>query len=302
MNCAPVRYSGDQVYFQESLLLWTTQQNNSITIGPGSFSFWFEFVVPFHVLSSFFYKNILDCISSAYISYEVEGHAVTGQSYIDHQDSVKINITSLANISDGNWTTPVSIVKQKQVGCLCYATGSVEFVAKLPRTAYCVANHDIISLTVDVQNNSARVIKIRTKILQKVTMFGQHESRLTLQKNYCKSLAEIYSEPIQPDDSYKWTTINWTVPKLPPTLLGCRVVHVEYILEVSAVIPNALNICNIPPFMGNLPHSMSSEGVGCALPDAVKVQGRSSANIYCNDVDGETLDDYNISERDTLIN
>ena len=54
--------------------------------------------------------------------------------------------------------------------------------------------------------------------------------------------------------------------------------------------------------MGNLPHGMSSEGVGCALPDAVKVQGRTSASIYRNDVDGETFNDHNTSEMDTLIN
>ena len=90
---APLGYSGDQTYIQQSLLLWTPQQSSDGTIGPGSFSFQFQFVVPFHVPSSFLFENIPDKISSAYVSYEVEGRAVTGRSYVDYQDSVEVYIT-----------------------------------------------------------------------------------------------------------------------------------------------------------------------------------------------------------------
>ena len=110
---APLGYSGDQTYIQQSLLLWTPQQRSSDgTIGPGSLSFQFQFVVPFHVPSSFLFENIPDKISSAYVSYEVEGHAVTGRSYVDYQDSVKVYITNPANTSDANWTTPVSVYSE----------------------------------------------------------------------------------------------------------------------------------------------------------------------------------------------
>ena len=80
------------------------------------------------------------------------------------------------------------------------------------------------------------------------------------QENCYKCLAEVYSESIQPGNSYKWNAIKWAIPKLPPTLLGCSAVCVEYVLEVSAVIPNALNlICSIPLFMGKLPYDMLAQ-------------------------------------------
>ena len=61
-------------------------------IGPGSFSFQFQFVVPFYALSSFLFENIPDKISStmSYVSYKIEGRVVTGRSYVDYQDSVKV--------------------------------------------------------------------------------------------------------------------------------------------------------------------------------------------------------------------
>ena len=55
-----------------------------------------------HVTSSFVIENVPDCISSAYVSYEVEGCAVTGQSYVNYQDSVKVYIANPANTSDAN--------------------------------------------------------------------------------------------------------------------------------------------------------------------------------------------------------
>ena len=314
---APVCFVGDQAYVQQSLLLWTPQQSKDGTIGPGSFSFQFRFVVPFHVPSSFLYENMPASSSSASISYEVEGRAVTGRSYVDYEDSIKVYITNPANrISDASWITPVSLVKRKQVGFLCCAAGDIEFVAKLPRTGYDVTNDDVLSLAVDVQNNSTRVIEMKAEILQRVTMFAQDEfqTRLFRENRCCKTLAEAYSQPIQPGNSYKWNAINWTIPRLPPTLLGCRVVCVEYVLLVSAIIPNARNmICNIPLFMGKLPYartSLTSEGTNHALHSGAMVpvvaQGyRPSAGI-CNDynnIDEEnrSVDLYNSSERNTLI-
>ena len=51
------------------------------------------------------------------------------------------------------------------------AAGDVEFVAKLPRTGYCITNDDVIPLTVDVQNNSTRAIKMKARIFKRVSMF-----------------------------------------------------------------------------------------------------------------------------------
>jgi hypothetical protein len=92
---------------------------------------------------------------------------------------------------------------------------------------------------------------------------------------------------------------------------------VEYVVEVSAIIPNALNlICNIPLFMGKLPYHAartSLEGINHALQHGAMVpavvQGYSpSATGICHDdiiidieEENRSVDLYNSSERDTLI-
>ena len=116
----------------------------------------------------------------------------------DYKDSATVYILQRTNISEANLTTPISVVKRKQLGCRCCAAGNVEFVAKLPRTGYCVTNRDTIPLVVDVQNNSRRVIELRAKIVQKISMFAP------LDTNVCRrSVAVIYGLPIQPGESFE---------------------------------------------------------------------------------------------------
>ena len=251
-------------------------------IGPGSFSFPFQFVIPSHVPSSFhFYERS----TSASISYKIEGRAVTGAFRFDHKASTPICILRLTGISGPNEVKSAREVKRKQVGCLCCIAGVVAFIAKLPRTGYCVTNGDVIPLTVDIQNNSTRVIKMRAKIIQQVTLFVREYS--TFSRN---TVAKIFSEPIQPGASYVWNPSNWIVPRVPPTLLGCRIIHSDYILEVSAVIPKALNLsCKIPLVMGNIPF-MAIENLKRALLGAVMRaldRSRISATTRRDNVDEE---------------
>ena len=297
-------YRGNEKYVQNSALLWSPQQSNGGSIGPGSYSFRFQFVIPPHVPSSFGYQStsIFDN-GKGNISYMVEGRAVTGAFRFDHKASAPVFITRLTSISGPNQVTPVRQVKRKQVGCLCCAAGDVEFVAKLPRTGYCVTNRDVIPLTVDVQNNSSRVIQMKATIIKRVSLFVRDYENASRE-----NVAEITSEPIQPNALYTWNPTNWIVPALPPTLFGCRIIHVDYILVVSAVIPKALNLkCDIPLVMGNLPYTQSSGNLDRALLGAIVnalVQGRisSSATSRRDDVDEDDFDDhYNSSEREALI-
>ena len=143
----------------------------------------------------------------------------------DHKASANILILRLVSSSGANQVAPIQEVKRKQVGCLCCMAGNVEFVAKLPpHTGYCVTNHDVIHFTVDVQNNSTRMIKMKAKIIQQVT--------LTVRSQYYvsyKTVAKTYSEIIQSGASYVWNPTDLIVPPgLPPTLLGCRILCVEY--------------------------------------------------------------------------
>ena len=187
-------------------------------------------------------------------------------------------------------------MKRKQVGCLFCAAGDVEFIAKLPRTGYCVTNGDVIPLSVNVQNNSTRTIKMKARIFRQVWFFLRERKRFSKM-----NVAEISSEPIQPGTPYVWNPANWIVPALTPTLHGARMIRVKYILEVSAVIPNALNLsCDISLLMGNLPFESSRN-----LQLGATVEDRSLAlnvSTHHSVFDGEDYEDEcNSSERHKLI-
>ena len=289
-------FIGNEKYVKSSLLLWSPEQSNGGSIGPGSYSFRFQFVIPSHIPSSFDLQY-----STAYISYKVEGRAITGAFRSDHVATAPIIIIRLTSISGQNEVKPVREVERKQVGCLCCAAGDVEFVAKLPRTGFCVTNGDVIPLTVDVQNNSSRVIQMRARIFRRVTMIvrGHENSSRT-------DMAEISSQPIQAGASYVWNPTNWIVPELSPTLYGCRLLRVEYVLEVCAVIPNAVNLrCHIPIVLGNLPFSATENFENFLLDSLVAslILGRTSESVIVRrDNEEEDADDEcNSSERATLI-
>ena len=255
--------------------------------------------------SSFDYENpSIFSNGKAYITYMLEARAVTGVFRFDHKASAPIFIMRLTSISGGNRATPVRQVKRKQVGCLCCAAGNIEFVAKLPRTGYCVTNRDVIPLSVDVQNNSTRVIQMRARIKKSVSLFVRGHEDVSREL-----VAEITSEPIQPRTSYGWNPTNWIVPALPPTLLGSRIIDVSYVLEIAAVIPNSINLsCDVSLLMGNLPFE-SSGTLERALLGAIvtaMVQGRSSGTGARSHGHGDVNveddeDEYNSSERDALI-
>lgn len=206
----------------------------------------------------------------------------------DHVASIPVFITQLTNISGRIRAKPIRQVKRKRVGFLCCASGDVEFIAKLPRTGYCVTNRDVIPLTVDVQNNSTRVIRMRAKITKWVSLFVRGHEDVSKE-----IVAEIFSKPIQPRTLYLWNPSDWIVPALPPTLLGSRIIHIDYILEVSAIIPKAVNLsCDISLLMANLPF----KNLGNASLGAV-ASSRVLDDIYEEDLE----DDYRGSERDALI-
>ena len=146
---------------------------------------------------------------------------------------------------------PVRQARQGQVGCLCCYAGNVEFVAKVPRTGYRVA--DKIPLTVDVENNSTKEIRMEARILRRVTFYVYH--------NTCtakETMARVSSDPISPRDTVTWSPDNLVVRAVLPALEGCRIINVEYKLSVVAIMPNSLDlVCDIPLSLGMASHTSS---------------------------------------------
>ena len=246
-------YRGQEKYIDDVIFLWRPQQNEPI--GPGSFSFKFQFVIPPHVPSSFSHVNTgLFNDGQGSISYEIEGIGVTGLLRFDDRTAAEIVIQRATSIR-GETQAPVRQVKRGQVGCLCCAAGNVEFIAKVPRTGYCVA--DKIPLTVDIENSSSKEIRMEAKIVRRIAFYVyQHECTNT------DTVAKVLSDPISPRDTITWSPDDLVVPRVPPTLEGCRIIEVVYKLSVVAIMPNSLDlVCDIPLFVGTISYSNSLDQV-----------------------------------------
>ena len=148
---------------------------------------------------------------------------------------------------------PVRQVERRQIGCLCCYAGNVEFITKVPRTGYHVA--DKIPLTVDIENSSTKAIRMEAEIVQKIAFFVYSHDYTSID-----TVASVSSDPISPGDTITWSPDNLVVPAVPPTLEGCRIINVEYKLSVVAILVDSLDpVCNmmIPLFLGTISHTNS---------------------------------------------
>ena len=293
------------------IILWRPQQNEPI--GPGSFSFRFQFIIPCHVPSTFSHTNTgLFEDAQGGISYELEGVGVTGPFRFDDKTAAEIVIQRETSFRRET-QAPVRQVEREQIGCLCCYAGNVEFIAKVPRTGYCVA--DKIPLTVDIENGSTKAIKMEAEIVQKIAFFVYSHDHTSID-----TVASVSSDPISPGDTITWSPDNLVVPAVPPTLEGCRLINVEHELLVVAILVDSLDpVCNmmIPLFLGTISHtnflgqvvlrqSLAAGQTAQTSPTNSQTAVSPSPHTTSAPLQTTSNDDvddhpYNFKERDTLL-
>ena len=89
------------------------EQSHCGSIGPGFFSFQFQFVILSHVPSSFEFQGRRN--ASANISYKIEARAVS-TGVIVHKALAKILIAQLTSITGANQAAPVRQVNENKWG------------------------------------------------------------------------------------------------------------------------------------------------------------------------------------------
>ena len=165
-----------------------------------------------------------------------------------------IQVCQIIDINQPHFLIPVQQTQHKQVGCLCCVSGNIEFTVNIPRTGFCI-NGDSIPLSVTVENGSGRSITMRAEISKQVTFYARGSRRFNR-----NTIALVGSEPILPHSTDTWNPVNFIVPMVEPTISESRIINVEYMLKVWAVVPYALNpTVRIPILLGNVPYQGSAE-------------------------------------------
>ena len=234
-----VTYQSRETYVEQATVLWNSEQSLDGRIGPGTYSLPFEFTLPSTCLGSF-------QGSCGATKYALHGRIKTGLLHRDHSIEVPIQVNKLTDINLPHLMVPTHPSKKKQVGFFCFAS-SVEFTASLTRTGFCIGHN--LPLTVIVVNGSSRRIKMRASIKRRCTYHAQGHTRSERRK-----LVAVVSPDIAPHSHYTWNVDDLLIPMVEPSFKESAIIKMQYILQVTAVIPWAWNSSvTIPITLGNVP-------------------------------------------------
>ena len=160
-----------------------------------------------------------------------------------------LTVASVVDINTPSLQRPKAMEVQKNICCLCCASGSIVITARIPRSGCCAVT-DAIPLDVIIENGSDRNICNVAATLRKVVQYtarGKHRYDSV-------KLASIVSDRITAHGSLAWCPTPLSVPGTVPTILSCEIIKVYYLLDIVASVPWAINpSISFPITIGNVP-------------------------------------------------
>lgn len=243
-------YSSTESYADLVADLWNSRQSPDGKLAPGQYSWPFAINIPSTAPSSF--EG-----SVGRIRYALVGRIRTGLLKFDHTVEVQIPVQQLLSITDPRLLQPQRQEVQKTVCCLCCASQPIILSVSVPKTGFCIG--ETFTLNVSLENGSRRQITLIASIVQNVRYYAQGHSR-----GGGKTLNSIGSDAIEARATRNWDpTIE-----IPLTEIihenSCRNIKVDYLLLVTARIPNALDLStSFPLQLGNC---RQQEGQNPSMP------------------------------------
>ena len=235
-----VPYNAKETYVEQTNVMWNSEESPSGTIGPGTYSYRFEFTLPPNALASF--KG-----QSGKIEYVVRGRVRTGHLLQrDPRTEVQIRVNAIRDVNLPEFAVSAHQTAQKQVGCCCFAS-NLEQTADVSRTGFSIGSN--VPVTVNVVNGTSRRIRMRASIKKMVIYYAQGNTR-----GERKKLVSVVSPDIAPHSQHSWSVADLIVPSTELSFEGCAIIKMQYIVKVTAVIPWAKNLSvSIPITIGNVP-------------------------------------------------
>ena len=197
-----VTYYSQETYVNQAVVLWSNEQSANGKIGPGTYDFPFQFVLPTNCLGSFEGRV-------GYIRYALQGHIKTGMLHKDHNIEVPIQVNRITDVNVPRLMVPTHQSAQKEVGCFCFRS-CVELTARLTRTGFCIGHR--LPFTASIVNGSSRQLKLRASIQRICTYHAQ--GHVNYEK---KKLVVIVSPRIVPHSEYTWNVEDIIIPMVEPS-------------------------------------------------------------------------------------
>ena len=229
--------SASEVYVNEKLTLWRSEDSPNGTFPVGRHTYPFEFVLPATCPSS--YSSVI-----GNISYEIEGSIYSGLFRCDHKVKQPITVSEVVSVAP---SAGVRFERRKTVGCELCVSGAVTFNAQLPTTSFTIGEE--IPVSCYVENGSGRQVHLRCSLLEKITYFARGSSH-----NVTYAITKQSNVAIPPHSETD-STDNIPIPLCRPAITHCNIIKSEFIVTVVVTTPwsiTATSPCiDIPVKIGN---------------------------------------------------
>lgn len=253
VGCGKVQYAKgklkcreeiDYLKYEEVLHLdqQTIAPDGSFTLRPGKrydFMFGFELPAPGCLVSSYRGKF-------GHVRYYVRAEMERPGSPPQHCEK-SFEVEEPLDINTPDLLAPVAVSKQKKVSCLFIPDGQVSISARIERKGFCEGEE--ISLTAKFENSCSRIVVPKAAILAKHSYQAGGRTKVLKQK-----LTSVRGNHIISGMCDMWQGQTIRVPKLQPSLQGCDIIKVEYVLMVYVHIPGSEKIVvELPLVIGTGP-------------------------------------------------
>ena len=244
-----IEHRATETYVDKNIDLWEPRQSPDRKIGPGNFSFPFQFTLPEKCLSSY-PEPVFEWLGRSWVEYSLRAKIITGEFLTtDPKFTIPLKVRKVTDGNRPNLMLPAHQSCHTQVGCCCCSAGELQFSVDVPRTSGCIGRN--FPMTVYVQNSSSRNgIYMSAGIQRKWTY---NAGGFTKEKY--DTIVYAASPKIDPNSEYTWEVDNLLIPfDALPTIEDCDILKTEDSLTVSTNIPwDVDESVSIPVFIGNVP-------------------------------------------------
>ncbi|KAM6201601.1 arrestin domain-containing protein 4 [Rhynchocyon petersi] len=239
---APVAAS-EVEYLNLRLSLREPQAGEGIVLlQPGKHEFPFSFQLPS--------ESLVTSFTGKYGNIQYSVKAVLERPKAPDQ-SVKreLQVVSHVDVNTPALLTPIRKTQEKMVGCWFFTSGPVSLSAKIERKGYC--NGEAIPIYAEIENCSSRLIVPKAAIFQTQTYLGSGKT-----KTVRHMVANVRGNHIASGTTDTWNGKTLKIPPVPPSILDCCIIRVDYSLAVYIHIPGAKKLMlELPLVIGTVPYN-----------------------------------------------
>ncbi|XP_045409546.1 arrestin domain-containing protein 2 isoform X2 [Lemur catta] len=220
-------------------LLPPADTGETTTLPPGRHEFPFSFQLPPTLVTSFEGKHgsVRYCIK-----------ATLHRPWVPARRARKVfTVIEPVDINTPALLAPQAGAREKVARSWYYNRGLVSLSAKIDRKGYTPG--EVIPIFAEIDNNSMRPVLPRAAVVQTQTFMARGARK---QKRVV--VASLAGEPVGPGRRALWQGRALRIPPVGPSILHCRVLHVDYTLKVCVDIPGTSKLLlELPLVIGTIP-------------------------------------------------